>query len=219
MRWDVGAYREKIRKQLKQFQRVKTWQLVIILLLGSLVAATLLRLNNLNMIERFNAVKTADAEGNKEKIKQTVTELGQYVTAHMHTDLQSKLYLTESYERDKEAAVAAAQTATNPNSEEYKIASVECRERWQGGVASFRNDYVTCVIERVSALSGQSTENLSATMPKQEMYKVSFASPLWSPDPAGIVVAFCIVIMLIIFARITGVIVLRLLVKYRFREL
>lgn len=216
MRWDIGAYRERIRRRIKRLQKIKTWQLVIVLLLGSLVALTLLRLNNLGMIDRLTAVQQADTEGDPEKIKQAITELGQYVTRHMNTDIGDKLYLTHSYERDKEAAVAAAQSTTNPNSAEYQAASIECRARWQGNVASFRNDYVKCVIDRVAALSGQSTESLSATMPNAEVYRVAFASPLWSPDLAGVAVAFCAVIMGSILFRITGMIVLQVLLRRQF---
>jgi hypothetical protein len=219
MRWDIGAYRNNIRKKLKAIQRVKIWQLIVILLLGSIVAATLLRINNLNMVDLLQAVKVADKEGDKEKIKQSITNLGQYVTTHMHTDVKDKLNLEYSYERDKEAALTAAQSATNPNSEEYKIAAVECQARWQGGVASFRNDYVKCVIDRVAAMSGQSAEDLSAQMPRAEMYNVTFASPLWSPDPAGFAVAFCVIITIIILMRLTGAIILQLLIKKQFRAI
>ena len=61
--------RRNLRNRLKQIQMVKTWQLVLIFLLMSFVSASLLRLNNVGMIERRDAVMTADQSCDKEVIK------------------------------------------------------------------------------------------------------------------------------------------------------
>ena len=57
--------RRNLRNRLKQIQMVKTWQLVLIFLLMSFVSASLLRLNNVGMIERRDAVMTADQSCDK----------------------------------------------------------------------------------------------------------------------------------------------------------
>lgn len=219
MRWDIKAHNEKIRRRLRLLRKVKTWQLIVVLLLASIVAATLLRLNNLGMVGRLEAVKVADEKGDKEEINKALTELRSYVFAHMNTDIPKETYLVHSHGRDRDAALASAQDATNPNSEEYEAASIECREKWQGGVASFRNDYVKCVIDRVAALSGQSSADMSAQLPKPDMYRVSYASPLWSPDMAGFSVLFCIFIIMVILIRFIGVIVLQAMVKRKFTSI
>ena len=57
------ANKGKIRHSIQDLQRVKTWQLIILLILVGFVAATFLRLNNIGMVERRAAVMSADQEG------------------------------------------------------------------------------------------------------------------------------------------------------------
>ncbi|MEO5499326.1 MAG: hypothetical protein ABIR46_02415, partial [Candidatus Saccharimonadales bacterium] len=149
MRWDK-LDKSKYRRVLRRVQLLKTWQLVILLFLGVLLSATFLRLNNLEMVERRNAVIAADETGDKAAIQATVVDLQGYVSRHMNTNLGNGFYLAKSYDRDRDAALANVNQSTNPNSSVYQQASVECRQRFQGGRESFRNDYVQCVVDRVS---------------------------------------------------------------------
>lgn len=198
-------------------QRLKTWQLLILLLLGVLLSASLLRLNNLEMVERRSAVIAADEKGDREELRKAVVELQRYVTGHMNTNLGSGFYLTKTYERDRDAALAAAGNATNPNSSVYQQASVECRSRFQGGRESFRTDYVQCVIDRVASLSPQSEANLN--LPKPEAYKINYVTPVWSPDLAGLAVALCVLIVLVILGRLALLGVLRMLLRKHYRSI
>ena len=47
-----------VKRALKRISRVRTWQLVLLLILLVLAAAALLRLNNIGMVERRDAVST-----------------------------------------------------------------------------------------------------------------------------------------------------------------
>ncbi len=215
MRWDTKRYRERLHHRLKQLRAVKTWQLVILLLISVLVSATLLRLNSLTMAELRRAVIAADEKGDEATIQKTVNALGVYVGAHMNTDLQGGFYLSASYERARQAAVQAASDTSDPSSKLYQQASVQCQtERLQvaGG-------YVQCVLNKVSELGGPSTLQSELTLPRSEGYKVNFVSPLWSYDLAGLGVAISVIIVLVIVARITGVIILRALLKRRFQSI
>ena len=51
------------RRAIRRLEEIKTWQLVILLVMASFVSATFLRLNNIGMIERRDAVINADKEG------------------------------------------------------------------------------------------------------------------------------------------------------------
>ena len=215
MRWDIGAYREKLRRRLKRLRAIKTWQLLVLLLLGTLVTAIFLRINSLNMSELRRAVVVADEKGDPVALKTALGDLQKYVLSHMNTSLGKEgFFLTKSYERDRDSALSQAASASNPNSAEYQKASIECQEKWQGGRDSFRNDYVRCVIDRVSALSGQSSR--TPLLPVADSYRVNYASPAWSFDLAGLGVAFCIFVVVVIVARFIGMTVLRLLIKKRF---
>jgi hypothetical protein len=200
-------------------KRVRTWQLVVMLLIGLVLSAAFLRLNNLEMDKRRTAVMQADKLADREATKQGLIELQRYVSAHMNTSLGNGFYLEHQYNRDKEAALTAATSTTNPNSAVYQQASIECRNRFQGGVASFRNDYVACVAERVRALSPSTDPSVGLKLPKAESYYYNFASPLWSPDLAGIMVLFCLIVTSVILLRAIAAVVLRVVLKHRFKTI
>jgi len=60
--------KRKVKSKLNSLQRLKTWQLLILLIFMSFIAATFLRLNNVGMIERREAVISADQKGDEEII-------------------------------------------------------------------------------------------------------------------------------------------------------
>ena len=217
MRWDTKAYKERLRRWLKRLKAVKTWQLVILRILSLLVSATMLRLNSLTMSELRKAVVAADASGDEVAIKKAVDALGAYVTNHMNTNLGDGFYLTDSYERAREAAVQAAGDTTNPDSALYQQASVQCQSA--AARAPYGGRYVPCVLAKVKELGSDSSLVSELQLPRYELFKINFVSPLWSPDPAGISVAISALILLIIIGRITGVIVLKLLLKRRFTSI
>lgn len=207
------------RRRLKALQRLKTWQLLILLLLGVLVSATLLRMNNLGMVERRSAVIAADETGDKEQLKSTIVELQRYVTKHMNTDLGGGFFLTKTYERDRDQALASANQSGNPGSTIYQQASLECRSQFRGGRESFRNDYVQCVIQKVGALDPQTNPEDSLKLPKADAYRVDFSSPFWSFDLAGIAVAFCVLITGVIIGRFLLLVLLKLLLRRHYRSI
>lgn len=202
-----------------RLQAVKTWQLIVILLLVTLVAATFLRSNSLGMAQRRTAVLKADESGDKEAVRTKLVDLQRYISSHMNTSLNGGLYLSHSYEQDRATALEAANGASNPNSAVYQQASIECRARWQGGVASFRNDYVQCVIEKVSALSSAADPTAGLKLPRASNYHYDFASPLWTPDLAGVFVAIGGLIIVVILGRLAALGVLHLLLKRHYRSL
>lgn len=219
MRWDRLKDKATYRRTLRRIRSLKTWQLVVVLFLGIILSATLLRLNNLEMVERRTAVIQADEKGDPEALRASIVELQRYVARHMNTSLGGGFFLSKTYERDRDAALAAANQSTNPNSSVYQQASIECRSRFQGGRESFRNDYVQCVIERVSAMSPQTDVEHTLNLPKADAYKVNFSSPFWTPDLAGLAVAFCALVTLVILGRALLTLVLRMLLKRHYRSI
>lgn len=218
MGWDNETSARTLRHRLKVIGRIKTWQLLVLLLMMVLVSATLLRLNSLGMLERRAAVISADEKGDKEELRASIVDLQTYISQHMNTSLTGGLGLVKTYERDRDAALAAAESTTNPSSAIYQQASIECRARFQGGVASFRNDYVQCVVEKVGSLSPQADPTAGVKLPKADAYRISFASPAWTPDMAGLSVLVCVLLILTIIVRFITLIVLRLLLKRHYRS-
>ena len=207
----MAKFQKRQFTQITRFVRnIKTWQLIGLLLICLVLAASLLRLNNLGMVERREAVKAADEAGDSQKLKESLVELQHYVSSHMNSSLgPNGVALEHSYNRAVEEWAKENANQTNPASRVYQEASVECRSRWQGNVESFRNDYVRCVADRVAALG--STEEEVADKPRADAYQINFVSPLWSLDLAGFAVLFCLLI--------TGVIIIKFLEFILFRFL
>ena len=211
--------RRSLQRVYARIRNVKTWQLVLILIIGLLVSASLLRLNNLGMEQRRNAVYTADKKGDKTAIQTSLVDLQRYVSRHMNTNLLNGVYLQEQYNRALDNCDKNAQSSTNPNAAVYQQASIECRARWQGGVASFRNDYVACVAERVKALGVADDPTNVSARPDPEQYHYNFVSPFWSPDLAGFSVLFCGIILSVIALRVFTAAILRFILRHRFKTL
>jgi hypothetical protein len=203
------------RKAGKGATALRTWQLALLLIPLVFVSATLLRMNNLGMVERRQAVLNADQAGDVDALKRSLTDLQQFVSHHMNTDMGNGLYLQYSYDKAYDAALSAAADSTNPNSAVYQQASVECRSRYQGYQASFRADYVQCVIDRVSSLAPEAEK--TAALPSADNYRFAYASPLWSPDFAGLFVALSAIVVVLIIIRSLAYWLFRLIVRLRLR--
>ena len=196
---------------------IKTWQLVVILIIMVVLSASLLRLNNLGMVERRDAVKAADEKGDRDQLKQSIIDLQNYVSSHMNTSLgDNGFYLEKSYERDRDKAIEALASETNPNADVYQEAALECQSRFQGGVESFRNDYVQCVASQVAELSSaEAGEELA--LPKADRYRIDYVSPALSFDLAGLSVLISILLFITIISRLLLLALLRLLLSRRFK--
>lgn len=208
-----------VKYYLQRLARVRTWQLVVIVLLLTIVSATFLRLNNLGMVERRTAVIEADEKGDKAEIKQSLVELQHFMSSHMNTSLNGGLYLSKTYERDRAAALEAASSASNPQAAVYQQASVECRAKWQGGVTSFRNDYVQCVIDRVSALASSADPTAAVKLPLVDNYRYDFSSPVLSFDAAGLFVILTGVTLVAIVVRVLSSLILSVVVRKHYQTL
>lgn len=208
------AAKRQIKRNLRQLQRVKTWQLVVLLLLFGFIAATFLRLNNVGMVERRSAVLIADETGDSEATKARLFELQRYVASHMNADMGS-IYLEHQYKRDNEKLLSEASGDSNPNGNIYKKAQESCAPRFRG----YSQAYLQCTIDYLNQYAPANDPVTKVAKPNVEMYRHSYAAPLWSPDFAGWSVLACAVIVLMIIGRLIGIAILRLLLKTRYREL
>ena len=99
------ADKRRIQRTVKVVEKVKTWQLVILLLMAGFVAATFLRLNNIGMIERRDAVWAADKTGDVGKVQDRLYDLQRYVASHMNTD-PGRVQLDHAYKKAYDQAFA-----------------------------------------------------------------------------------------------------------------
>lgn len=195
-------------------RRVKTWHLLVLLVLLVLLGAFLLRQNNLGMVELRNLVKQADEEN--ANVESALNDLQHYVTTHMNTSLGEGIFLEHSYQRAYDAAVHEAASKVNPNSQAYKDVESRCRQQYVGG-GSF-STYLSCIENGLKALAPGSDPLANVKKPPQELFKFNFVSPAWSLDLAGIAVLAALITGVVIIARLLGYIALKLLLKARTRH-
>lgn len=205
----------KIRHSIQGLQRVKTWQLVVLLLLASFISATFLRLNNIGMVERRAAVMSADQEGNQDVIIQRMYHLQQYVSSHMNTDLGRGVYLEASYARDLQDWQKNQYGSSNPNGNIYEKAQEVCAPRF----SSYSQAYLQCTTSELAKYPAASDPATDTSKPRQEAYIHSFASPMWSPDFAGWSLVVCGVILLLIVIRLISLAVLNAILRRHYHRI
>lgn len=215
------ANKRQVRKSIKQLQRIKTWQLVVLLLLTGLVAATFLRLNNIGMVERRSAVLAADKHGNVDEIQNRLYDLQRYVNDHMNTDT-GRIPLDDQYSRDSKKAKTAAENNGDgsSNGNVYKKAANVCDPigitqgwRWPDP------RYISCVDKELSKYPAAAGPAKSIHLPDVNLYYHSFISPVWSPDFAGWSLVVCGLISLMILGRLIGLAILKVLLKRRYTSI
>lgn len=204
--------KRQIRQNIKRLQRVKTWQLFILLILVGFVAATFLRLNNIGMDQRREAVLSADKSGDESAIQSRIYDLQRYVVTHMNADTGA-FYLENEYRREAQRRVDAAKDYANPNGNIYAKAEAVCKPQF----TVWSEAYVQCFADQLAKYPPSPNPAENVTLPDVNLYRYSYESPLWTPDFAGLSVLACLVIILMIIARLIGLGVLRLLLKRHYR--
>jgi hypothetical protein len=206
--------KKQVRRSIKDLQRLKTWQLVVLLLLAGFIAATFLRLNNIGMVERRTAVLNADESGDQETLIQRLSALQRYVSSHMNTDLGRGVYLEESYNRDLEAWQSQQFGDSNPNGNIYQKAQEVCAPQFSG----YSSAYLQCTTSELSKYPAATGPSDGTGKPTQETYIHSFASPVWSPDFAGWSLVVCAAIIAFIMIRLISLGILKLLLRRHYRN-
>ena len=209
------ADKGKIKQNIKDLQRVKTWQLVIVFIIVGFIAATFLRLNNIGMVQRRDAVINADKAGDQEAIISRLYDLQRYVSTHMNTDLGRGVYLENEYNRDLQSWQQNSYGDGNPHGNIYKKAQDVCAPQFK----YYSYAYLQCTTNELSKYPAAADPASDTSKPRQEAYIHSFSSPLWSPDFAGWSVLVCGVILLLIVIRLGSLAVLQLMLRRRYKQI
>jgi hypothetical protein len=209
------ADKRHVRKTIKDLQRIKTWQLLVLLILAAFIAATFLRLNNIGMVERRAAVVAADKVGNQDTTIRRLYDLQQYVSGHMNTDLGKGVYLEATYQKDSQAALTQASGDQNPNGNIYKKAQEVCAPRF----SHYSTAYLQCTTGELAKYPASSNLIGAVKLPSVSAYLHDYESPLWSPDFAGWSVVACSVIMLMIVTRLISLGILKVMLRRHYRRI
>ncbi len=213
----------RAERSLRRLQRIKTWQLVLLLILMLLVTATFLRLNNIGMIQRRDAVLSADKQNDPAVLRERLYDLQRYVATHMNAS-SGVIYLTETYTRDWEASQEAARAQNQSGSSDENIYK-KIEDEVCGPLARANGwrwpdpRYIACQREELAKYPGGAEIINQLEPPNKQLYRHSFASPLWSPDFAGFSAAVCLLIIVVIIARLIGLAILKLMVRHHYKSI
>ena len=208
------AQNKALKRDLGYLRRVKTWQLLILLILMLFISATLLRINKVGVNARMQAVITADKEGDPVVLQERLYDLQRYAAAHMNAQPED-IYLTEQYKRDVQAIVETAREQTSSHNDYFKQADDACRPLYSG----YNQAYVQCVANEQAKFPPSSDPNDTIKLPDPVQYRHSFYSPTWSPDFAGIAVIITVLLALAIVLRLLALVVLRILLHRQYRAI
>lgn len=208
------ADRERVRRTINKIQVVKTWQLVILLILVGFIAATFLRLNNIGMVQRREALTAADEAGVEKDITLRLLDLQRYVSSHMNTDLGDGAVLQASYNRAVEKAKSEA-FANDTNDRVYGLADEYCKPQF----SAWSMAYLECFVSQLEKYPAANELKSQLNLPDAKLYVHDFVSPVWSPDWAGFSVLAFLIILAIIVARLIGLLVLRIILRLHYRNI
>ena len=210
------ADKRQIKREIKRLQRIKTWQLLILLVIAGFLAVPFLRLNNIGMVQRREAVLAADRDGNDADVATRLYDLQRYVAAHMNADT-GQFDLQGQYQRDKQKAIDEAANATAGSNNIHNQAEATCRARYPDYRAGSQLAYQQCFLDEIDKYPPASRTETNVVLPSAGLYRHSFASPLWSPDFAGFSVLAFLLIAFLIIVRMIALVVLHLVLKFRYR--
>lgn len=206
------ADKRQIRHSIKRLQQVHTWQLFVLLIIAAFVAATFLRLNNIGMVQRRDAVLAADTSGDSTTTINRLYDLQQYAATHMNANTGG-FYLEAQYKRDVGKSVSQASNDDNPYGNINATVDRLCRSRF----SSYSQAWVQCFAEELGKYPPAPDPADKAKLPSTDLYRYNFASPYWSADFAGWSVVLCAVIGLMIVTRLISLGVLRMMLKKHYR--
>ncbi len=164
------------------------------------------------MIQRRDAVLTADKAADGEGMINRLYDLQRYAASHMNADT-GPFYLEQQYKRDAQKAVDAAKNDDNPNGNINVKAEAVCKPQY----TVWSQAYVQCFTDELAKYPPSPDPVENVKLPSPDLYRQNFASPLWSPDFAGWSTLLFIVIVILIATRLVSLGVLRLLLKQHYR--
>lgn len=176
------------------------------------VTATFLRLDNIGMAQRREAVLVADKSGDETAIQSRLYDLQRYSASHMNADTGA-FYLEGAYKRESQRRVDAAKTYANPNGNIYAKAEGVCKPQF----TVWSEAYVQCFAAQLAKYPPSPNPSANVKLPDVSLFRYSYASPLWTPGFSGWSALVCVALVAMIVARLISLGILRLLLKRHYR--
>ena len=223
--------RNQLQKTIKKtkFRRLKTWQLLLILIPLFFIDATLLRLDHIKMTELRDAVLAADKSDDEATTSAALEALKDFTFNHIVINVvddngnqkitfgTGPFYLEHQYIRTATKALEEAEknlsSDANPNGNVYLAAMNVCKPlAIQNGWAWNNPNYINCMLTEINKYptSDSIEDQILAKIPSTELYRKNYASPIWAPSWSGFALLLTAVIIVVIFIRFLIWTILRL---------
>ncbi len=200
------------RRWLKRLGRIKTWQLLLVLLIFVMLTAIFLRMNNLGMVERRAELIAADETGDIEKVTAAAKNLQNFVANHMNT-FTGRVALQTLYDQAAQAALEANRPP-EIDAGAYQRASEECRPQ----LTSFGyRAWANCVAAQVGTSNITDLDQNNVPAPDPDAYYVEYAPARWSFDLAGISLLISLLLAFAIVLRLVLLVILKIVLKIKYR--
>ncbi len=192
-------FQEKIKKIR---YKIRVWfgtgHIVLLLVIGGSLGVYFLRQNNIQSLKLYDRVVKADKYGGD--LDRALTDLQQFTSSHMNTQLRQPVQLVESYNRDALEVIKQNQDDTPENETIYNEAQQECSRRGvpYTAIAECASNYVLSRIDP----NYDPTAPTIYKFPDQAQYTYSFASPYWTSDVAGLSWALFAVNLIVLTFRV-----------------
>ncbi len=213
--------KKKTKFRIKRLSQIKTWQLIILLIMSGFISATFLRLNNVGMVERRESVENADKAGDIVNLQQRLYDLQRYVSTHMNAD-PGRIALDHTYKQmyDRKLKEFEEEIKNRSNNDTVSKVRAVCDARaQQGGYGRFTTQadprYINCINEEWEKYPAAKVANLQFEAPSTEPYYHTFVSPIWSADYAGWSLLVTIFIAMVIIMRLVVLGMLKLMLRRR----
>ena len=213
----------------KKLSKMKTWQLLVILVPLLFVDATLLRMDHVRMTELRDVVLKADENEEDEEVVRALNELKDFVFSNIVVNVvddngsqritfgTGPFYLEHQYIRAANKALKEAEESiasdANPNGNIYKMASEVCQpQAIENGWSWNDANYINCMVGEIQKYpaSDELNDTIAANLPSTELYRREYSSPLWAPTLTGFMLLITLVIIVVIFIRVIVWVFLRL---------
>lgn len=199
-----------------------TWQLVLLLIAGGFLAATLLRLDHLEMVRLKTEVLTADEKGDDMEIAEKLKNLKQFVFSHTVVNVIEKngvseiilgtgpFYLEKQYQRKASEEIRKIEEQIqggdhNPNGNVFAKAMGICKPlAIRNGWAWNSPSYLNCMTGEINKYPAeeQLKNTFIAKVPPTSLYRHNYASPLITKSGGSLVILACLGLVLVIMIRI-----------------
>ncbi|MDR2063522.1 MAG: hypothetical protein LBQ02_01880 [Candidatus Nomurabacteria bacterium] len=212
-----GNPKNHIREGIKKVRPLRTWQLVLILIVLLPVVLSLLRLDNIGMLQRREAVESADESGNEEALKNRLIELQDYVFTHMNASTGA-FYLDKQYERDAAQVLERAgqdlvNNDSNPNGNIYKKASEVCDPQFH---VKYSQAHIACMMRELEKYPSMEeiSDTALADLPDTELYRREYVSPFFTFGVTGATIALTAILAVVIITRFLIYLSLRIMLIF-----